>query len=161
MSADPPCPGCLLEVRDLRVQLAAGAAAIDVLAGASLRLERGEICALVGRSGSGKSTLALALLGLLPAGGRIVAGSISLEGRRVDGLPERLRRRARGRLLALVPQDPFAALNPLARVGAQLQETLAWVAGLPRAEAEARARASLVQVGLGADPDTFLAAYPH
>ena len=61
----------------------------------------------------------------------------------------------------MVPQDPFAALNPLAQVGAQLRETLAWVAGLPRAAAEARARALLAQVGLGADPDAVLAAYPH
>jgi peptide/nickel transport system ATP-binding protein len=147
--------------RDLRVRLATGAAATDVLAGASLRLERDEVCALVGRSGSGKSTLALALLGLLPASGWIVTGSISFEGRRIDQLPERLRRRVRGRLLALAPQDPFAALNPLARVGAQLRETLVWVAGLPRAEAEARGRALLAQVGLGADSDAVLAAYPH
>jgi peptide/nickel transport system ATP-binding protein len=133
VSADPRPARCLLEVRDLRVRLATGAAATDVLAGASLRLERGEVCALVGRSGSGKSTLALALLGLLPASGWIVTGSISFEGRRIDQLPERLRRRVRGRLLALAPQDPFATLNPLARVGAQLRETLVWVAGLPRA----------------------------
>jgi peptide/nickel transport system ATP-binding protein len=161
VSAGLPPPRCLLEVRGLRVRLSTGPTAVDVLAGASLRIERGEICALVGRSGSGKSTLALALLGLLPAGGRIVSGSISIEGRRVDRLPERRRRRARGRLLALIPQDPFAALNPLARVGAQLCETLRWVAGLPRAAAGARARELLAQVGLGADPEAVLAAYPH
>ncbi|MFZ1430563.1 MAG: ATP-binding cassette domain-containing protein [Geminicoccaceae bacterium] len=150
----------LLEVDRLHIVLGAGAAVIEPVAGVSLSVATGRIQALVGRSGSGKSTLARAVLGLLPPSGRIVAGAIRLNGRRIEGLDEAAWRRLRGRELALIPQDPFAALNPLQNVGRQLRETLSVVAGLRRRQADDRALELLAAAGLQ-DPEAMLRTYPH
>ncbi len=162
MMSDRPAAGTrgLLEVDRLHVMLGAGAAAIEPVAGVSLTVAAGRIQALVGRSGSGKSTLARALLGLLPPSGRIVAGAIRLDGRRLEGLDEAAWRRLRGRELALIPQDPFAALDPLQNVGRQLRETLSVVAGLPRRRADDRALELLAAARL-ADPEAVRRRYPH
>jgi peptide/nickel transport system ATP-binding protein len=100
------------------------------------------------------------VLGLLPPSGRIVAGAIRLDGRHLEGLDEPAWRRLRGRELALIPQDPFAALDPLQNVGRQLRETLSAVAGLPRRRADDRALQLLAVAGL-ADPEAVRRAYPH
>lgn len=92
--------------------------------GLDLRLDRGEILAVVGESGSGKSVSALALMRLVPAPGRIVAGSALLDGRDLLALDERELASIRGRRIGLILQNPRAALNPSLRIGAQLARTL-------------------------------------
>ncbi|GAB1511038.1 ATP-binding cassette domain-containing protein [Actinophytocola sp. KF-1] len=139
----------LLTVRGLTVHYGREPA----LSGADLTVGRGEVVAVVGESGSGKSTLAHAAVGLLPPTARI-HGEITVDGTRVDRLPDRRWRRLRGRRIAFVPQDPGTALNPLMTIRAQVEEALR-LTGSPADPA-----ASLVRAGIP-DPDRVLAAYPH
>ena len=148
-----------VEVRDLRVELAAGGAAIvdDV----SFSIAGGEIVGLVGESGSGKTTIGSALLGFARRGARIAGGQVRLDGVDLLGLDERALARQRGPLVAYIPQDPTAALNPALRIRRQLDEVLAVHArSLSDDERAERIRSGLVEVGLP-DDDEFLKRYPH
>jgi ABC-type glutathione transport system ATPase component len=143
----------LLEVRGLSVefQRAMGIRAVD---GVDLEIRRGETLGLIGESGSGKTSTALALLGLLPAGAR-ASGSARWRGRELLGADPDTLRAIRGAEIALVPQDPMAALHPLMPVERQVAEAV--LAHAPagqgrrgRAAARARAMELLVRTGLPA-----------
>ncbi|MFE3173008.1 dipeptide ABC transporter ATP-binding protein [Amycolatopsis sp. NPDC059090] len=116
-------------------------------------LGRGEVLGVVGESGSGKSTLALALLGFARSGATITSGQVVVDGVDLLSLPPAELRRARGRKVAYVPQDPATALNPSLRVSTQLTEGL----GQP---ARTRVRQLLDTVGLPSD-DAFLRRRPR
>jgi peptide/nickel transport system ATP-binding protein len=147
----------LLEVARLAVtHAAAGPAPVGALAGVDLDVAAGEVVGVLGESGAGKTTLLDAILGLLPAGARVASGAIRFEGRDLLALPEGERRRLRGGRIGFVPQDPALALNPVRRVGPQVEEVVAAHAGA--AGAAARAREALGEVGL--EPATW-DAYPH
>ncbi len=90
----------------------------------SFDVGRGETLALVGESGSGKSTIALALMRLLPPGGRTASGEILLEGMDLGTLDEAAMDRVRGAKMALIFQEPMSALNPVRTIGSQLVEAL-------------------------------------
>lgn len=117
----------------------------------SLRVKRGEAVALIGESGSGKSTLARALLRL----DRIDGGTIALDGVDVSTLPERAFRRR----VQMVFQDPFASLNPMRTIGAQLLSPLRQLRGLRDDAATAEAVRLLEDVGLSPGA-SFLARRP-
>ncbi|UKD56847.1 ABC transporter ATP-binding protein [Amycolatopsis sp. FU40] len=116
-------------------------------------LGRGEVLGVVGESGSGKSTLALALLGFARPGAKITGGRVVVDGVDLLSLPAAELRRARGRKVAYVPQDPATALNPGLRVSTQLTE------GLDQ-PARTRVRQLLDTVGLPGD-DAFLRRRPR
>jgi peptide/nickel transport system ATP-binding protein len=111
-----------LEVNDLRVSI--GRSGPDVVSEVSFSLNSGEVLGLVGESGSGKTTVGLALLGYARRGLAIVHGEVLLAGVDLLSLPPHELRGIRGRMVAYVPQDPSAALNPTLRVGTQLKEIL-------------------------------------
>lgn len=113
---------------------------VAALRDVSLQVKRGEAVALIGESGSGKSTLARALLRL----DRIDGGVIALDGEDVTRMPERAFRRR----VQLVFQDPFASLNPMRTIGAQLEAPLRQLRGLDQAAASAEAARLLDDVGL-------------
>lgn len=123
-----------LDVRNLSVTYPSGLRALD---GVDLRIEHGQRVGLVGRSGSGKTTLVRAVLGLLPPGSA-VTGKVLVGGRDVFALGERERRALRGRSVGYVPQDPFAAYDPLRTVRHHVHE--AWTAHRDRPPADACAR---------------------
>lgn len=114
----------LLQVDRLRIALPAGADRSHALFDLSLTLQAGEMLCVVGESGSGKSMLASALLRLLPAGLAIERGSVHFAGTDVAGLDARGLRALRGGQIGMVFQEPMTALNPLLRVGVQIDETL-------------------------------------
>ncbi|KZM74644.1 ABC transporter ATP-binding protein [Nocardia terpenica] len=146
----------LLEISDLQVSFGSVAA----VRGADLVVDPGERVAVVGASGSGKSTLAHAIMGLLPGSGRVTGGSLRWRGEDVTRADEKRLRRLRGREIGLVPQDPMSNLNPVARVGRQVSETLLAHRLCGRREASQRAVDLLAQAGL---PDARRRArqYPH
>jgi peptide/nickel transport system ATP-binding protein len=125
----------------------------DALAGVSLRVERGEIVALVGASGSGKSTLAHAIPGLLPDTATI-SGMIRLND---EALDEAVLRKARGRRIGMIFQEPATALNPAISIGRQIGEVLARHTDLSRPAIAAEIVALLARVGLDLAPSR----YPH
>ncbi|MFD6421265.1 dipeptide ABC transporter ATP-binding protein [Streptomyces sp. NPDC060198] len=155
-TADPP----LLVVEGLRVAYGTGAGRRVAVEGLHLTAAAGQITAVVGESGSGKSSTAHALVGLLPAGGTVEAGSIRLRGEELTGLGERAWRDVRGRHVGLVPQDPGVSLDPVKPVGRQVAEVLLVHGLATRREAGGRAVDLLAGAGL---PDPALRArqYPH
>ncbi|SEI37605.1 dipeptide transport system ATP-binding protein [Azotobacter beijerinckii] len=149
----------LLEIDNLSVRYGP-ADAPPVVDGLDLRLETGEVLAIVGESGSGKSQAMLALLGLIDPPGRVAADRLQFAGHDLLALGERQRRRLLGKELAMVFQDPLAALDPSYRVGFQLEEVLRQHLGLRGAAARRRALDLLEQVEIPAAASR-LDAYPH
>jgi ABC-type dipeptide/oligopeptide/nickel transport system ATPase component len=143
----------------LSISLSAEYGKKRVLRGVTFQIERGEILGLVGQSGCGKSTLALAILRLLHLKAGKAAGTIQLNGLDLMKLTEREMRAIRGKQIGLVLQSPLSSLNPVLRIGTQLQE--AWYAhrvGSREACREALL-GSLANVSLPAEED-FLRRYP-
>ncbi|HSO42182.1 MAG TPA: ATP-binding cassette domain-containing protein, partial [Rhodospirillales bacterium] len=154
-AADP-----LLEIDRLSVSYLTRAGEIPAVVDFSLRVSAGESVGLVGESGCGKSTVAFALLRALGSNGRITEGRVCFRGRDLAALDAAKLRRLRGGEIAMVYQEPMAALNPSLTVGRQLSEVPMTHAGAGRAEATRMAAAMLGDVGLG-DPERVLAAYAH
>jgi peptide/nickel transport system ATP-binding protein len=126
----------------------------------SFTVERGRRLGIVGESGSGKSLTALAVMRLLPARARLVAGEVHLDGRELTRLPEREMARVRGGRIAIVYQDPMSSLNPLHAVGAQVAEAIRAHESVGRREARDRAIELLRDVGLP-QPERRYQDYPH
>ena len=116
----------LLEVRNLRTHLHLKRGVLRAVDGVSLEVAEGETLGLVGESGSGKTLTGLSLLRLLPKGsGRIVGGSIALDGQELTTLSEaELARDIRGRRIAMIMQDPMTSLNPVFSIGDQVGSPL-------------------------------------
>jgi peptide/nickel transport system ATP-binding protein len=152
----------LLAVRDLQVELASRRGApLRPVDGVSFEVGRGEALALVGDSGSGKSLTCLAVLRLLPPGGRVLPGSaIALDGRDVLALPEAALREVRGGQIGLVFQHPGASLNPVLSVGTQVVEAVVAHRSVRGPGARDRAVALLREVGLP-DPEAAYHTWPH
>jgi oligopeptide/dipeptide ABC transporter ATP-binding protein len=151
----------LLDVHDLRVRFTLLDGTVFAVNGVSLHLERGETLGLVGESGSGKSVTSLALMRLLPPQPAAnVSGEIVFDGRDLASLPERQMRAMRGRDLAMVFQDPMTSLNPVLRIGEQIEETIRAHRDVDGATAKTRAAELLRLVGI-ADPERQLERYPH
>lgn len=131
-----------------------------VVDGVSLDVRRGEVHGLIGESGSGKTQTAWSVLGLLPPGGQILAGSILLDGEDLTKASSAAMRSIRGGRIAYVPQEPMSNLDPTFTVGSQLVEPMRLKLGLSRAEAKAKALELLARVGIP-DPRRAFSAHPH
>lgn len=154
-----PDEDTLLSVSGLRVAYGYRSGDIEVVHGVSLDLRRGEVVGLVGESGSGKSQTALAMLGLLPHGGRITEGSIRLDGTELTRASERVYERIRGGDIAYVPQEPMSNLDPTFTVGSQLVVPIQKKLRLTRREARERALELLGTAGIR-DPEQVFGSYP-
>jgi peptide/nickel transport system ATP-binding protein len=130
----------LLSVKELRTWLDAGDAVVRAVDGVSFEVHRGETFALVGESGCGKSMTALSVMRLLPDAGRIVGGSVELDGRDLLQLPESGMREVRGRRIGMIFQEPALSLNPVMTAGAQIAEALRRHTDLAGAALEERVR---------------------
>lgn len=150
----------VLSVRDLHVGYQTDKDSTEVVHGVSLDIRRGEVHGLIGESGSGKTQTAFAVLGLLPRGGRITAGTVAYEGVRLDQASERELTAIRGRRIGYIPQEPMSNLDPSFTIGSQLIEPLRVGLGLSRKEATEKSLALLERVGIP-DPKRTFAAYPH
>jgi peptide/nickel transport system ATP-binding protein len=141
----------LLSVAGLEVNFGDDA---PVVRRVDLAVRAGQTVAIVGESGSGKSTTAAAILGLLPAGGRITAGRIMFDGIDLTAADRRRLRSVRGSGIGYVPQDPMTNLNPVWRVGFQVREAL-------RANNVDRTPAQLLADAGMPDPTLRATQYPH
>jgi len=151
----------LIQVRDLSISYTFAGQRTQAVRQLSFSLAQGETLAIVGESGSGKSTLANALLGLLPANANIEQGELRVDGIDVAQASERVRRKLRGRTIALVPQDPMVSLNPTLRIGRQIAEALLLAHdGRRYPGLDAQVLALLEQVGID-EPPLRARQYPH
>jgi len=150
----------LLEVDGLRTHFHTAEGVVKAVDDVSLSVERGRVLGLVGESGSGKSMTGYSILGLVDAPGRIVAGSIRLEGRELTTLGPEAWRRLRGDRVAMIFQDPMMTLNPVLRIDTQMVEAVRAHRDVSRAAALQRCREALARVGIPS-PDERLRAYPH
>jgi len=150
----------VLDVRDLTVDLMTLAGVVRAVDGVSFHIDRGETVTIIGESGSGKSTTAMALLRLLPDDLAVITGTAEIDGKDVVSTRKHVNT-LRGRTVALIPQDPMTALNPIATVEKQMVEAIHLAHGeLSTKDASARALALLKQVHLSV-PERRLKQYPH
>ena len=163
-AAEPPLPEptrgeATLRVEGLSIGFGSGVKPLSITDGVSFDLRPGEIYGLVGESGCGKTVTALALMRLLPEpGGRVLGGRVWFRGRDILTLSDPELQRLRGKDLAMIFQEPSAALNPLVTVEKQLLEVFDYHPF--QGDPSARVRELLVEVGI-ADPDRILGVYPH
>lgn len=146
----------MLEIADLSVTLPSRPGPLHVLRRIDLSIAKGQIHGLIGESGCGKTMTAMALLGLLPEGAVVAADRFRYDGDEVAGQVKTLR----GRRIALISQDPAAALNPVLTIGRQMDDVIRSHHALPRPERQAKAVDILAATGL-ADPQNLLRRYPH
>src|SRR5215475_1813247 len=129
----------LLEVRNLRVEFPTRRGTLVAVDNVSFAISSGEVLGVVGESGAGKSLTGMAIIGLLEPPGRVAAGQIVLEGRRIDDLAPDALRRIRGRRIGAIFQDPLTSLDPLYTIGRQITETILAHLAVSRNEARERA----------------------
>ncbi|MEW9920245.1 ABC transporter ATP-binding protein [Marimonas sp. MJW-29] len=150
----------VLSVRDLRTHFFTRAGVVKAVDGVSFDLAPGEIMGLVGESGSGKTVTGFSLLGLVDEPGRIVEGSIRLQGTELTTLSGAQLRARRGRDISMIFQDPITTLNPMLTIGQQMRLAIDAHERLSKRAAEARAAELLGQVGIPSAA-ARLRAYPH
>lgn len=149
-------PQAVLEVRDLHVHYETPSGAVRAVDGVSFTVGRGRLVGLVGESGCGKTTLAMTVPGLIPSPGRVVSGTVLLDGRELTAMRPNEVGRLRGRVVSLIPQSAMNALNPAYTVRAQIAESAALT--MQSEQATERAEELIKLVGL---PEAKASAYPH
>jgi oligopeptide/dipeptide ABC transporter ATP-binding protein len=152
----------LLKVLGLRVAFAGSQRQrIHAVNGASLEVRHGEVLGVLGESGSGKSTIAKASLRLLPKSAEITAGTIEFEGRDLLRLREQEMEKLRGARLAMIPQEPGLALNPVMKAGDQIAEVIRAHRDWSWKRCRQEAGTLLETVHLSSPDRQLYDAYPH
>jgi peptide/nickel transport system ATP-binding protein len=155
---DPSAP--LLQVSDLNVRFPTEDGSVHAVRGVDYALRSGEVLGIVGESGSGKSVTSLAVMGLLPAAAR-VTGSVKYRGQELLGQSDRSMSRIRGKGVSMIFQDPMTSLDPVYKIGYQIEETLrTHDTSLSSKAAEARAVDLLDLVGIP-NAKERVRSYPH
>jgi peptide/nickel transport system ATP-binding protein len=150
----------LLEIEDLHTEIRLRSATVHALDGVSLNVEAGECLGIVGESGCGKTMTALSIMQLLPPGGHITGGSITLGGQEISAFDDDKMQHIRGNEVGMIFQDPMTSLNPTMTVGDQIAETVLLHRGADHKTALARAVEVLGLVGMPR-PAERVSNYPH
>lgn len=150
----------ILNVQDLRVHFKDAAPERFAVDGLSFSIGKGEIVGLVGESGSGKTVTAMSISGLLPRKKADVSGSITLDGNEIFSCLDKEMLRILGDDLGIVFQEPMTSMNPVVRIGPQVEESLRIHTKLSRKERKERALEAMAQAELP-DPEAIYRKYPH
>ena len=150
----------LLEVRDLHTSFFTPAGEVRAVNGVSFDLERGKVLGIVGESGSGKSVTAYSIMQILASTGKIVSGSIKLDGQELVNAGEKVMKNVRGNRISIIFQDPMTSLNPTYTIGHQLMEAITLHTDRDKKQARDRAREMLELVGIN-ESEKRLKQYPY
>ena len=150
----------LLKVRDLRTFFFTDAGEVRAVNGVSFNLERGKVLGIVGESGSGKSVTAYSIMQILAATGKIVGGSIKLDGQELVGAGEKVMKDVRGNRISIIFQDPMTSLNPTYTIGHQLMEAILLHTSRNKQQAYDRAVEMLRLVNVN-EPEKRMKQYPY
>lgn len=149
-----------LEVNNLRTSFFTDAGEVKAVNGVSFELERGKVLGIVGESGSGKSVTAYSIMQILAPTGKIVGGSVKVDGRELVGAGEDVMKTIRGNRVSIIFQDPMTSLNPTYTIGHQLMEAILLHTDRNRKQAKERAIEMLRLVNIN-EPERRMKQYPH
>ena len=149
----------LLEINDLHTSFFTDAGEVKAVNGISFSLERGKVLGIVGESGSGKSVTAYSIMQILASTGKIVSGSIKLDGEELVGAGEKVMKTVRGNKISIIFQDPMTSLNPTYTIGHQLMEAIVLHTGRNKKQAYERAMEMLRLVNIN-EPEKRMKQYP-
>ena len=149
----------LLEIDSLNIELSSSSGPVNVVSNLSLSINKGEIFGLAGESGCGKSLTALAIMGILPEI-MSASGSIRFNDRQLIGLEESALRKLRGSEMAMIFQEPMTSLNPVLRVGYQIEEAVNTHLKVTKKEAKSITLGLLRSVHIPS-PEVKVREYPH
>ena len=150
----------IISARDVEIQFSLRGRTLKAIRKCSLDLYEGETLAIVGESGSGKSVFTKTFVGMLDANGKITNGSIMFNGEDLAKYNEKQWLKIRGKKISMVMQDPMTSLNPLKKIGKQIQESIELHQGLKGEAAKKAAIEMLGKVGIP-DPERRYNQYPH
>ncbi|MBP0017321.1 MAG: ABC transporter ATP-binding protein [Cyanobacteria bacterium SBLK] len=154
-----PIRETLLAVDRLSVEFRTRTGTVRALENISVDIQTGEIVGIVGESGSGKSVLAFAIMGILDRAGKITSGRILFDGTDLLKIKRSQLRQKRGKELSMICQNPRAALNPIRKIGRQIEDVLQAHTNLASKQRRERALELLSLVRIG-DPSRRYCAYP-
>ena len=149
----------LLEVNDLHTSFFTDAGEVKAVNGVSFNLDRGKVLGIVGESGSGKSVTAYSIMQILASTGKIVSGSIKLDGQELVNSGEKVMKTVRGNKVSIIFQDPMTSLNPTYTVGHQLMEAITLHTNRNKKQAYDRAVEMLRLVNIN-EPEKRMQQYP-
>ena len=151
----------ILSAKDVEIQFTLRGRRLNAIRKCSLDLYEGETLAIVGESGSGKSVFTKSFLGMLDRNGSVTSGSVVYNGVDIAQYKTEAQwREIRGKKISMVMQDPMTSLNPLKKVGKQIQESIELHCGLTGGEAKREAISLLEKVGIP-NPERRYNQYPH
>jgi len=151
----------MLDIKNLRVSFPEPDGSItEAVRGIDLHMDAGELLGLVGESGCGKTVTALTVAGLIERKRANISGEVLFDGRDLLRCPREELRRIQGKEIGMVFQEPMTSLNPLMKIGEQIEETLKIHTGLPAAERKRLALEVMEKVGLP-DVEQSYEKYPH
>ena len=149
----------LLEVNELRTSFFTDAGEVKAVDGISFQLDRGKVLGIVGESGSGKSVTAYSIMQILAPTGKIIGGSVKLDGQELVNAGEKVLRTVRGNKISIIFQDPMTSLNPTYTVGHQLMEAILLHTKRNKQQAHERALEMLRLVNIN-QPEKRMKQYP-
>ena len=149
----------LLEVKELRTSFFTDAGEVKAVDGISFQLDRGKVLGIVGESGSGKSVTAYSIMQILAPTGKIIGGSVKLDGQELVNAGEKVLRTVRGNKISIIFQDPMTSLNPTYTVGHQLMEAILLHTKRNKQQAHERALEMLRLVNIN-QPEKRMKQYP-
>jgi len=149
----------LLEVNDLHTSFFTPAGEVKAVNGISFTLDHRKVLGIVGESGSGKSVTAYSIMQILAGTGKIVSGSIKLDGRELVNAGEKVMKTVRGNKISIIFQDPMTSLNPTYTIGHQLSEAILLHTSRNKQQAHERAIEMLRLVNIN-EPEKRMKQYP-